>query len=129
MWDMQPIVSLSLLANDGYSQWQIDTGRDQTILQSKKGLERSLAPALPTDRITFKPFHMEKGVTKSLSPFSQEGLKFQNKLVNKSRGLRYVTSGLKSQADTVREAGRHLKSVTGNMKTGTKAWGRGVGDG
>lgn len=72
----------------------------ETILQRKEGLERSLAPNLPTERIMHKPFYMEKGITKSLSLFSQEGLveglKFQDKPVNKSRGLCYVTSGLKN---------------------------------
>lgn len=67
-WNTQPIVSLPLFANDGFSQWQTDTGRGQTILQSKKGLESSLAPTLPTDRIMFKPFYMEKGITKSPPP-------------------------------------------------------------
>lgn len=116
------IVLSSILANDELPRSKSTWG-GQTVLQRRKGPERSLAPNLPTDRIMYEPFHMEKGITKSLSLFSQqglvEGLKFQDKPVNKSRGLRYVTSGLKNRADMVREAGGQIrKSVRCTMKMG-----------
>lgn len=60
------IVLWSVLANDELPRGKSTWG-GQTVLQRRKGPERSLAPNLPTDRITYEPFHMEKGITKSLS--------------------------------------------------------------
>lgn len=119
-WASTAWTDCAVLQASGFPRGKSTWG-GQTILQRKKGVERSLAPNLLTDRNMHKPFHMEKGITKSLSLFAQEGLveglKFQDKPVNKSRGLCYVTSGLKNGADMVREAcGQIRKSVRCTVK-------------